>query len=152
MSIQKQVTAHVKRKLEVFVSSTFLDLQHERRAACEAILKLGHIPVGMELFAAGDKPPVEVIKKCIDDSDIYMLILGGRYGSIEPISGLGYTEFEYDYAVKAGKPTFSIVIDEAALERKVKKIGISAIERNNPAPLAGFRSKVLENISSFFLM
>ena len=43
-----------KKKLQVFVSSTYNDLKEERQAAVEAILKAGHIPAGMELFAAGN--------------------------------------------------------------------------------------------------
>ena len=70
------------RKLQVFVSSTFTDLKEERQAAVEAILKTRNIPAGMELFAAGDQSQMEVIKEWIRESDVYLLILGGRYGSI----------------------------------------------------------------------
>ena len=44
----------IKRKLQVFISSTYLDLKEERQAAVEAILGAGHIPAGMELFKAGN--------------------------------------------------------------------------------------------------
>ena len=80
------------KKLQIFVSSTFIDLIDERQAAVEAILKAGHIPAGMELFTASNQSQWTIIQKWIDESDIYMLILGGRYGSIEPDSGLSYTE------------------------------------------------------------
>ena len=60
----------MKRKLQVFVSSTFLDLKAERQAAVEAILLAGHIPAGMELFSAGDESQLEIIKKWIEASDI----------------------------------------------------------------------------------
>jgi hypothetical protein len=70
----------VKRKLQVFVSSTFTDMLLERQAAVDAILRAGHIPAGMELFAAGDESQLETIRRWIDDSDVFMLILGGRYG------------------------------------------------------------------------
>jgi Domain of unknown function (DUF4062) len=43
------------KKLQVFVSSTYNDLLAERQAVVEAILMAGHIPAGMELFAAGDR-------------------------------------------------------------------------------------------------
>lgn len=43
-----------RKKLQVFVSSTYNDLTHERQAAVEAILLAQHIPAGMELFAAGN--------------------------------------------------------------------------------------------------
>jgi hypothetical protein len=140
----------IKRKLQVFVSSTFSDLIVERQAAVAAILKAGHIPAGMELFTAGDKSQMKTIERWIDESDVYMLILGGRYGSVEKVTGLSYTELEYDYAVSRGKPTFAVVIEDAALEAKVKNGGTSFIERDNPRALTRFREKVLGNISSFF--
>ena len=71
------------KKLQVFVSSTYTDLKEERQAAVEAILSSGHIPAGMELFAAGDESQMTVIERWIDESDIYLLILGGRYGSVD---------------------------------------------------------------------
>ena len=69
--------------MEGFVSSTWTDMILERQAAVEAILEAGHIPAGMELFSADNKKQFEVIKKWIRDSDVFILILGGRYGSRE---------------------------------------------------------------------
>lgn len=140
----------MKRKLQVFVSSTYSDLLHERQAAVAAILKAGHIPAGMELFTAADRSQMTTIKQWIDESDVYMLILGGRYGSIEPTSGISYTELEYDYAVEQRKPLFAVVITDAALESKIRSGGTSYSEKENPKQLTLFRSKVLSNISSFF--
>ena len=77
----------MKKKLQVFMSSTYTDMLAERQAAVEAILRAGHIPAGMELFAAGDDSQLEAIRRWIDDSDVFLLVLGGRYGSIEPKSG-----------------------------------------------------------------
>jgi hypothetical protein len=137
-------------KLQVFISSTYQDLISERQAAVEAILKSGNIPAGMELFIAGDKSQWEVIQRWISDSDIYMIILGGRYGSIEPSSGLSYTELEYDFAVSSGKPYFAVVIHEDALEKRIKTVGSSVLEKDNPDKLSSFRTKVLSKMSSFF--
>jgi hypothetical protein len=44
-----------------------------------------------------------LIKKVIDDSDYYIVILGGRYGSVGE-DGVSYTEREYRYALSIGKP------------------------------------------------
>ncbi|ATQ42465.1 DUF4062 domain-containing protein [Caulobacter mirabilis] len=140
----------MKRKLQVFISSTYSDLLVERQAAVLAVLKAGHIPAGMELFTAGDKSQLDTIKRWIDESDVYMLILGGRYGSIEPSSSLSYTELEYDYAVSEGKPLFSVVINDQALEDRIKSEGSKVMEGENPSKLKEFRTKVLSNISSFF--
>lgn len=140
----------MKRKLQIFVSSTFTDLIPERQAAVSAILKAGHIPAGMELFTSGDKSQMDTIKKWIDESDVYMLILGGRYGSIEPISGISYTELEYNYAIEQSKALFAVVITDASLEAKIKSSGSAFFEKENPQALKLFRTKVLSNISSFF--
>lgn len=96
-------------KLQVFVSSTFIDLRDERQAAVEAILSAGHIPAGMELFAAGDQAQMTVIRHWIDESDVFMLILGDRYGSIESQTNKSYVELEYEYALASGKALFAVV-------------------------------------------
>ncbi|MCX2946035.1 DUF4062 domain-containing protein [Rahnella perminowiae] len=140
----------MRKKLQVFVSSTFQDLIPERQSAVSAILKLGHIPAGMELFTANDKSQWETIKQWIDESDVYMLILGGRYGSIEEISGLSYTELEYNYALDTKKPLFAVVINDEALNVKVKEYGLACNENENPKLLKEFRSKVLSYMSSFY--
>lgn len=140
----------MKKKLQVFVSSTYEDLRSDRQAAVSAILKAGHIPAGMELFTSGDQSQMDTIRRWIDESDVYMLILGGRYGSVESSTQISYTELEYDYALEQGKPLFAVVIDEAALEERVKASGTSLMERDNPKQLKDFREKALSNISSFF--
>jgi len=81
-----------KKKLQVFISSTYSDLREERQAAVEAVLTAGHIPAGMELFSAGDETQMSVIRRWIDESDVFMLILGGRYGSIERKTMKSYTQ------------------------------------------------------------
>lgn len=134
-------------KYQVFVSSTFTDLKHERQAAVEAILAAGHIPAGMELFAAGDESQLEVIRRWIDDSDVYMLILGGRYGSIESATGLSYTELEYDYAVQKGMPFFALVLSEDAINEKSLVVINEHRETTNLEQYGKFRNKVLSKIS-----
>lgn len=140
----------MKKRLQVFVSSTYLDLIEERQSAVSAILKSGHIPAGMELFTSGDQSQWKIIERWIDESDVYMLILGGRYGSVEPESGLSYTELEYNFALESGKPLFAVVINDAALDQKIQREGASVIEKEHPAELKAFKEKVLSNMSSFF--
>ena len=107
-------------------------------------------PAGMELFAAGDKSQLETITRWIDESDVYFLILGGRYGSIESTTGNSYTEIEYDYAKSINNPTFAVVITEEYLNKKVQENSIDFIEREHNDKLKQFREKVLKNTSSFF--
>lgn len=140
----------MKRKLQVFISSTYLDLIEERQAAVSAILKAGHIPAGMELFTAGDRSQLDTINSWIDESDVYMLILGGRYGAVESTSNVSYTELEFDYAASQNKPMFAVVIKDDALENKIRAHGTDFSEKENPKELKLFRTKVLSKISSFF--
>lgn len=135
-----------QKKLQIFISSTYLDLIEERQAAVEAILKAGHIPAGMELFTASNKSQWDIITRWIDESDIYMLILGGRYGSIENESQKSYTHLEYEYAQSQGKPLFAVVIEDSALDSRKSR----DIEKDNPERLNEFRKKVLSYMSSFF--
>jgi predicted transcriptional regulator len=102
------MTAYDKR-YQVFVSSTYSDLQAERHAVIMALLQLNAIPAGMELFPAANEDAWSLIKGVIDDCDYYILVVGGRYGSVDPIEDLSYTEKEYDYAVAHGKPVIAFL-------------------------------------------
>jgi len=66
------------------------------------------IPAGMELFPAADEEQLSFIKRLIDDCDYYLLIIGGRYGSVDE-SGVSYTEQEYDYAVEKGLKVIALL-------------------------------------------
>ena len=55
----------------------------------------------MEQFTPGDETAWEKIRRWIDESDCYMLILGGRYGSIEPTSKKSYVQLELKSGVSS---------------------------------------------------
>jgi len=96
------------KRYQVFISSTFRDLLDERQAVLKAVLELDHMPAGMELFPASDDSAWQLIKDVIDSSDYYVLIIGGRYGSLDD-TGIGYTEKEYDYATSSKKPVVPLL-------------------------------------------
>ncbi len=143
-------SGNMNKKLQVFISSTYTDMIEERQAAVEAILSAGHIPAGMELFSAGNESQLEVIQRWIDESDVYMLILGGRYGSIEPKTGKSYIHLEYEYAISKGLPVFAVVIDEKALFKKASIQGKEVLETKNKDKLIEFKKLVLSKMSKFF--
>lgn len=97
------------KKYQIFVSSTYEDLKKERDQVIKAILEMGHIPVGMEMFSAADEQQWEIIKKQIDESDYYVVIVAHRYGSMD--GEVSYTEKEYDYAISKDIPVLGFVID-----------------------------------------
>lgn len=96
------------RRYQVFVSSTFEDLKEERKKIYETLLQIDCIPAGMEFFGAVDEEQFEFIKTIIDDSDYYLVIVGGRYGTLSE-EGISYTEKEYLYAKEKGIPVCALI-------------------------------------------
>ncbi|WP_145238427.1 DUF4062 domain-containing protein [Prescottella equi] len=77
------------------------------------------------------------MKGVIEQSDYYLVVLGGRYGSVTE-EGISYTEKEYDYAVELGIPVMGFVPAEP------DEIPVGKTDRDNAAAkkLAEFREKV----------
>ena len=96
------------KRYQVFVSSTYEDLERERQEVIQALLELDCIPSGMELFPAANEDQWSLIKNVIDDCDYYLLIIGGRYGSTNE-EGTSYTEMEYRYALESKKPIIAFL-------------------------------------------
>lgn len=130
----------MEKKYQVFVSSTYQDLIEERAAVTQCLLEIGCIPVGMEQFPAGNMSQMDYIKKMMDDCDYYILILAGRYGSVDS-DGISYTEREYDYAIKKGIPVMSF------LSKDIGKLPSEKCENKDELreKLNAFRKKVSES-------
>ncbi len=103
----------MKKIYQVFVSSTFEDLQEERKEVMQALLELDCMPAGMELFPASNDDQWTLIKRVIDACDYYLLIIGGRYGSTND-NGISYTQMEFEYALETGKPIISFLPKDPA--------------------------------------
>ncbi len=101
-------------KYQVFISSTYQDLKDARLEVLKAILRNDQIPAGMEAFPATNDRGWEIIRRTIDESDYYVLLLGGHYGSYRSGQrGPSWTEYEYDYARKRGLPVLAFMRDRA---------------------------------------
>lgn len=98
----------MKKKYSVFISSTFVDLERERETIRKLVIDMGYIPLGMESFPATNEEQFSYIKKVIDDSDYYILVIGARYGSITE-DGISFTEKEYDYAIQRNKVVLAFI-------------------------------------------
>ncbi len=99
-------------RYQFFISSTYVDLEQERKKVSDLILELNHIPAGMELFSADNEEQWDTIQKVILNSDYYILIIGNRYGSIEAASGMSYTEKEYHFALENKIPILAFIADK----------------------------------------
>jgi hypothetical protein len=132
-------------KYQVFVSSTYEDLKAERDEVMKAVLELGHIPVGMEMFSAADEDSWKIIARTIEASDYFVVLVAHRYGSVDE-KGLGYTEKEYDHATAQGVPTLGFVLSDSAAWPADR------IERDEPLrrSLGAFKAKVRGRYVSFW--
>ena len=130
-------------KLSIFVGSTKKDLHKIRDAAINAILCAGHIPSGMELWAAGHIPTLEAIKSHLELCDMHLLFLGSRYGSVVR-DGKSFTQWEYEQSVEAGRPVIPFVLSEKEFDEALKR-ETNPDEKLNHEKLREFRNTLLEN-------
>ncbi|HII4524287.1 TPA: DUF4062 domain-containing protein [Clostridium perfringens] len=130
----------MEKRYQVFISSTFADLQDERKAIMESIMDLDCFPAGMEMFPANDSEQFEYIKTIIDASDYYVLIIAGRYGSLAD-DGKSYTEKEFDYAKEKGIPVLVFV------KRDLENIPLSKTDGDEEKrkKLQSFIEKAMKN-------
>jgi WD40 repeat protein len=107
------------RPLRVFVSSTgelagypagqsFVD------AACAGIRRMDGVPVTMADFGARQQVPPEVCREEVLGCDVYVGVIGFRYGTLVAERGdqISYTELEYEVATEAGMPRLLFLIHE----------------------------------------
>jgi hypothetical protein len=96
----------------IFVSSTYYDLKHVREIIREFIENLGYQPVLSEFSDIFYKPGDTVQNSClgeISSCDIFVLIVGQRYGSMFPGDSLSITHREYIEAQNLSIPIYSFV-------------------------------------------
>ena len=111
----------------VFVSSTFVDLKHLRDHVEQFIKSMGYNPILFEFGGIGFDFKQPLDESCYDEvksCDIFVLIIGGRYGS--PVSDevrnkskkyMSITRKEYETAIKSGVPVYTFV-DAAVLNER----------------------------------
>ncbi|GEM_PF-1087494 len=98
----------VKERIDVFISSTSIDLPDYRQVAVDAILEVNFQPVGMERWSVTGEDPVNVCKRKVEQAEIYLGIFAHRYGwRPDGYDNKSITELEYDWAehvIWQGKP------------------------------------------------
>ena len=88
--------------LRILISSTAIDLEDHRKAVEDAILRLEHLPIGMERFGAVSQAPVEVCREKIIASDVVVVLVAHRYGWVprEDQGGDGSKSITWDEVEK----------------------------------------------------
>src|SRR5262249_22963820 len=76
--------------------------------------RAGLVPVDMRYSAAGEGQPADYCQQRVRDSDIYIAVVGFRYGSLVPEETVSYTELEFTEATNAGLPRLVFLLDDTA--------------------------------------
>lgn len=96
----------------IFVCSTYSDLSQEREGVLDAIRRLKLQHDSMEFFGARAEQPIESCLQEVRASDVLVVIVGHRYGSIVPKLGISYSEAEYSEGFTLKKPCLVYMRDE----------------------------------------
>lgn len=105
---------------KVFLASTS-DLHAERQAALRAIRQMRLEHNSMEFFGARTNTPLDTCLEEVKASDILILVVGSRYGSIVPGEVISYTEAEYRRAFDLNRPI--LVYISADLQSGAREAG-----------------------------
>ncbi|OHR52965.1 hypothetical protein HMPREF3021_06900 [Staphylococcus sp. HMSC070A02] len=100
----------------------------------------------MELFTGANIEQWDIIKERIDESDVFILLLGGRYGTLAIDEDISYIEKEYNYARKQEIPTYVFILSDSYLYKKqAANPSLVIFEKNNKDKYDVFKDKLLEH-------
>jgi hypothetical protein len=134
------------KRLVAMISSTARDLPEHRKQVLDACLRMGVFPVMMEQQLANDEDAISESLRLVNEADIYICILGFRYGYVPDGYDKSITELEYARAVERGIPRLVFLMGE---DHPVKA---SSIEMGaGAAKLAEFKSHLKKDrVVGFF--
>ena len=101
---------------EVFVSSTWEDLNDCRSAILANFPRLDILYRGMELFGARTPLPKDAMLAEVRACDLFIGIVGHRYGSEDPGDLCSYTELEYREAMTCKIPVLIFLVDNKSVQ------------------------------------
>ncbi len=153
-----QKSKQIRRKYQVFISSTFKDLEEHRKEAITGVVNAGHIPIALENFPPSTDAKENVIYKAIEDCQFYVLILGHRYGSVpkgqRSRKKKSYTEIELDHAEQKKLKVLAFLMDEdiaCKLRSKLKRSSVYGREElNNTKRYYDLRNRLTNSLKTYY--
>jgi tetratricopeptide (TPR) repeat protein len=107
------------------------------QAVLDAVARAGMVPVDMRYFAAREGQPADYCQQRVRECDVYVAVVGFRYGSLVPKETISYTELEFIEAGIAGLPRLVFLLEETA------DLPAGLIDADRTA-VAGFRQRLLD--------
>ena len=95
----------------VTISSTVLDLAKHRAQVMSACLQQNLFPKMMERLPASDANAVRISMRLIDEADLYIGVIGFRYGYVPRGHKISITEMEYERAGERGIPRLMFLMN-----------------------------------------
>ena len=96
------------RVFQIFITSTDADLKDERQAVSNTRAKAGTCPPASKSFPVTDQQQLDYIKRIIDRSDYYIMIVGRRCGSLSG-DELTFTQNAFEYTQSKGIPILAFL-------------------------------------------
>jgi len=124
-------------KIPIFVSSTYTDMRTYRDCARSVLNRFNADIRGMENFGARTQKPLDTCLEEVKSSELFIGIIGMRYGSVDRNTGKSYVEREYEAAIKSKLEIKIYMIDE-----KTANIPPINVECKNVEKLNKFKKKL----------
>src|ERR1035441_1353385 len=106
--------------MKAFISSAVTVLAEYRQVVQDVLRDLGVDYVTLDGILARDSPPEAVSDRVLHElkrSDLVVLIIGHRYGSVEPRSGMGWVEAEFQAARRLSIPILAFLAHDQGPQR-----------------------------------
>lgn len=104
------------------------------QAALEAVARAHMVAVDMRYFAAQDGRRADYCRERVRECDVFVAVMGFRYGSLVPGESLSYTDLEFQTATQAGLPRLVFLLEETACLPGAADV--------DPGPVTGFRDRL----------
>jgi hypothetical protein len=151
------------KMLTVMISSTARDLPDHRQQVMDACLRQGMLPIAMEHLPASDADAVQTSLDMVDRADLYLGVIGFRYGHVPAGHAISITEMEFSRAIKRGIPCLIFLMHEdhpikaADVEKGKAAVKLDALKKRlTKAHVANYfkspddlRAHVINSLSQF---
>ncbi|MBF4696075.1 DUF4062 domain-containing protein [Fusibacter ferrireducens] len=98
--------------MKIFISSTYIDLIDLRKITFDYFNEFASSIQTMEVWGASNENPLERCLKKVRESDLYIGIIGHRYGYVAPQYNKSITELEYLEAKRHNIDRLILIMDD----------------------------------------